>query len=94
MTISVATAIPAFGTTPKARRDRTLLLMLPAWVMLIGMFLAPLVLFFVRTFSEFDGTTAEFIERNAAEVTSAVDHQASARHIACIFRCKKDRRSG
>jgi putative spermidine/putrescine transport system permease protein len=63
MTISVATAIPTFGTTPKARRDRTLLLMLPAWVMLIGMFLAPLVLFFVRTFSEFDGTTAEFIDQ-------------------------------
>jgi putative spermidine/putrescine transport system permease protein len=63
MTISVATATPTFGTVPKARRDRTLLLMLPAWVMLIGMFLVPLVLFFVRTFTEFDGTTADFIDQ-------------------------------
>jgi len=40
-----------------------LLLMLPAWVMLVGLFLVPLVLFFVRTFSDFDGTSAEFLEQ-------------------------------
>jgi putative spermidine/putrescine transport system permease protein len=40
-----------------------LLLMLPAWAMLIGLFLVPLVLFFVRTFAEFDGTTGEFLEQ-------------------------------
>ena len=31
--------------------------------MLIFLFLVPLALFFVRTFAEFDGTTAEFIEQ-------------------------------
>jgi len=40
-----------------------LLLMLPALAMLICMFLVPLALFFVRSFTEFDGTTAEFIEQ-------------------------------
>jgi ABC-type spermidine/putrescine transport system permease subunit I len=35
--------------------------MLPAVAMLILMFLVPLVLFFVRTFAEFDGTTAQFV---------------------------------
>ena len=44
-----------------APRDLTLLLMLPAVAMLVLMFLLPLALFFVRTFMEFDGTTAEFI---------------------------------
>lgn len=38
-----------------------MLLMLPALAMLILMFLVPMALFFVRTFAEFDGTTAEFI---------------------------------
>ena len=42
-------------------RDLTLLLMLPALAMLIVMFLVPLVWFFVRTFAEFDGTSAEFV---------------------------------
>jgi putative spermidine/putrescine transport system permease protein len=37
--------------------------MVPAIVMLVLMFLVPLVLFFVRTFAEFDGTTAEFIDQ-------------------------------
>src|ERR1700677_3048624 len=52
------------GSTTAARtapRDLTLLLMLPAVAMLVLMFLLPLALFFVRTFMEFDGTTAEFI---------------------------------
>jgi len=40
-----------------------LLLMLPAWAMLIGLFLIPLALFFIRTFAEFDGTTAEFLQQ-------------------------------
>jgi putative spermidine/putrescine transport system permease protein len=49
-------------TPPRAQlRDRTLLLMLPALAVLLLMFLVPLVLFFVRTFAEFDGTTAEFV---------------------------------
>jgi len=45
----------------RAPRDLTLLLMLPAVAMLVLMFLVPLVLFFVRTFAEFDGTTADFV---------------------------------
>jgi putative spermidine/putrescine transport system permease protein len=46
-----------------APRDLTLLLLLPALAMLVLMFMVPLVLFFVRTFAEFDGTTAEFIDQ-------------------------------
>jgi ABC-type spermidine/putrescine transport system permease subunit I len=61
MTITVAAPQAPPSIAGKAPRDRTILLMLPAWAMLIGMFLVPLVLFFVRTFAEFDGTTAEFI---------------------------------
>jgi ABC-type spermidine/putrescine transport system permease subunit I len=44
-------------------RDRTLLLILPALAVLIFMFLVPLALFFVRSFTEFDGTAAEFIDQ-------------------------------
>ena len=44
-------------------RDRTLLLILPALAMLVFMFLLPLALFFVRSFAEFDGTTADFIDQ-------------------------------
>ena len=40
-----------------------MLLMLPALAMLICMFLVPLALFFVRSFTEFDGTAPEFIEQ-------------------------------
>ena len=58
-TIATSRSVPA--TTRAAPRDLTLLLMLPALTMLIFMFLVPLVLFFVRTFMEFDGTTAEFV---------------------------------
>ena len=62
---------------PFGLRDRGLLLIfggatavLFLWMMqaplsygglLVGMFLVPLVLFFVRTFTEFDGTTADFL---------------------------------
>jgi ABC-type spermidine/putrescine transport system permease subunit I len=63
MTISVATPGPALHAATSAPRDRTLLLVLPALAMLIVLFLMPLALFFVRTFTEFDGTTAEFIEQ-------------------------------
>jgi putative spermidine/putrescine transport system permease protein len=63
MTVSVATLAATARAAPRAPRDRTLLLMLPAWAMLIGLFLVPLALFFVRTFMEFDGTTAEFFDQ-------------------------------
>src|SRR5215467_12597731 len=63
MTSMVATPEPVSGTTSSAPRDRTLLLMLPSLAMLIFLFLVPLALFFVHTFMEFDGTTAEFIEQ-------------------------------
>jgi ABC-type spermidine/putrescine transport system permease subunit I len=63
MSTTVAIPRPALVAAPAAPRDLTLLLMLPALAMLIIMFLVPLVLFFVRTFMEFDGTTAEFIDQ-------------------------------
>jgi ABC-type spermidine/putrescine transport system permease subunit I len=59
-----STATAEIGTLPAARRaprDLTLLLMLPGIAMLVLMFFVPLVLFFVRTFAEFDGTTAQFV---------------------------------
>src|SRR5271169_6848783 len=62
MTITVATPRSALPAASSAPRDRTLLMMLPALAMLIFMFLVPLALFFVRSFSEFDGPTAEFID--------------------------------
>jgi putative spermidine/putrescine transport system permease protein len=63
MTVAVATPRPASRPASSPPRDRTLLLMLPALAMLIFMFLVPLALFFVRTFTEFDGTTAEFVDQ-------------------------------
>jgi ABC-type spermidine/putrescine transport system permease subunit I len=60
MTSTVATLQTASLAAPRAPRDRTLLLMLPALAMLVLMFFVPMVLFFVRTFMEFDGTTAQF----------------------------------
>jgi putative spermidine/putrescine transport system permease protein len=63
MTDAVAALGPVSSAARTAPRDRTLLLMLPALAVLVFMFLVPLVLFFVRTFAEFDGTTAEFIEQ-------------------------------
>jgi putative spermidine/putrescine transport system permease protein len=61
MRVSIAAPRPVLRSVPGAPRDRTLLLMLPALAMLGFMFLVPLALFFVRSFTEFDGTTAEFI---------------------------------
>ena len=63
MTVTAVPLTPVPRAASRAPRDRTLLLMVPAWAMLIVMFLVPLVLFFVRTFAEFDGTTAEFIDQ-------------------------------
>ena len=63
MTSIVAAPRPGLLAASKPSRDRTLLLLLPALAMLILMFLVPLVLFFVRTFTEFDGTTAEFVDQ-------------------------------
>jgi ABC-type spermidine/putrescine transport system permease subunit I len=57
MTVAVASV----RSPPRARRDRTPLLMLPAVAVLIFLFLVPLALFFIRSLWEFDGTTAEFI---------------------------------
>ncbi len=61
--VGTAAALGAARTTAaaKAPRDRTLLLLLPALAMLAFMFLVPMVLFFVRTFMEFDGTATQFI---------------------------------
>ena len=50
-------------SSPSMPRELTSLLMLPALAMLVFMFLAPLALFFVRSLTEFDGTTAEFIDQ-------------------------------
>jgi putative spermidine/putrescine transport system permease protein len=47
-------------TAAPAPRDRTLLLLLPAVAMLVLMFFVPMVLFFVRTFMDFQGSVAEF----------------------------------
>jgi mannopine transport system permease protein len=63
MTDAVATLGPVSSAARTAPSDRTLLLMLPALAVLVFMFLVPLALFFVRTFAEFDGGTAEFIEQ-------------------------------
>ena len=63
MTDAVATLGPVSAAAPGASKDRTLLLIVPALAVLVFMFLVPLVLFFVRTFMEFDGTVAEFIEQ-------------------------------
>ena len=63
MTGAAATLGPASRAPGKASSDRTLLLMLPALAVLVFMFVVPLTLFFVRTFAEFDGTTAEFIDQ-------------------------------
>ena len=54
---ALQTLSPAAASAP---RDRSLLLLLPAVAMLMLMFFVPIVLFFVRTFMEFQGSTAEF----------------------------------
>src|SRR5947207_863468 len=63
MTTVAATLGPASRAPGKPSSDRTRLLMLPALAVLVFMFVVPLTLFFVRTFTEFDGTTAEFIDQ-------------------------------
>jgi putative spermidine/putrescine transport system permease protein len=60
MTSTIA-ALHTAAPATKAPRDPTLLLMLPAVALLVLMFLVPMVLFFVRTFMEFEGSTAEFV---------------------------------
>jgi putative spermidine/putrescine transport system permease protein len=63
MTLSIAAPGAVLRSAPRAPRDRTLLLFVPALAMLVFMFLVPLALFFVRSFMEFDGTSAEFIDQ-------------------------------
>ena len=63
MTITVATPRTAMRAASSAPWDRTLLLILPALAMLVFMFLVPLALFFIRSFTEFEGTTVEFIDQ-------------------------------
>lgn len=58
---AMTAAVAAPPSAPARPRDPTLLLMLPALAMLVLMFLVPLVLFFVRTFLEFDGGAAAFV---------------------------------
>lgn len=61
MTVAAAPESRAPVAPAGARRDPTLLLLMPAVAMLVFLFLVPLVFFFVRTFAEFDGTTAQFM---------------------------------
>ena len=61
MTGSIAFPWTDSPAASKAPRDRTLLLLLPAVAMLVLMFFVPMVLFFVRTFMEFQGSVAEFV---------------------------------
>jgi putative spermidine/putrescine transport system permease protein len=61
MISTAATFNAASLAAAKAPRDRTLLLMLPAVAMLILLFFVPLVMFFVRTFMEYEGTTGQFL---------------------------------
>jgi putative spermidine/putrescine transport system permease protein len=63
MTVSIAARGPVVRSSPSVPWDHTLLLMLPALAVLVFMFLVPLALFFLRSFTEFDGTTAEFIDQ-------------------------------
>jgi putative spermidine/putrescine transport system permease protein len=61
LTGSIASPWTGSPAAAKAPRDRTLLLLMPAMAMLVLMFFVPMVLFFVRTFMEFQGGTAEFL---------------------------------
>src|ERR1700746_3157186 len=63
MTISSAAPGPVLRSAPSVPRDSASLLILPALAMLVFMFLVPLALFFVRSLTEFDGTTAELIDQ-------------------------------
>ena len=62
MTGSIASPWTGSPVAAKAPRDRTVLLLLPAVAMLVLMFFVPMVLFFVRTFMEFQGSAAEFAD--------------------------------
>src|SRR6516225_10135132 len=61
MTSNITTAWTGSLAAAKAPPDPTLLLLLPAVATLVLMFLVPMVLFFVRTFMEFQGSVAEFV---------------------------------
>jgi putative spermidine/putrescine transport system permease protein len=61
MTASGTALRPFAPPAAKAPRELTPLLLLPAIAMLVLMFLVPMVLFFVRTFMEFPGSTADFV---------------------------------
>jgi ABC-type spermidine/putrescine transport system permease subunit I len=63
MTITAATPRSTLRGVSATPPDHTLLLMLPALAMLVLMFLVPLALFFVRSLTEFDGTTANFFDQ-------------------------------
>jgi putative spermidine/putrescine transport system permease protein len=63
MSGAVATSGIPIGGVHRPPRDLTPLLMLPALAILVLLFLVPLILFFVRTFMEFDGTAAEFMSQ-------------------------------
>jgi putative spermidine/putrescine transport system permease protein len=63
MSGAVATAPVAVSGMRRPPHDLTLLLMLPALAALVLLFLVPLVLFFVRTFTDFDGTAADFVQQ-------------------------------
>jgi putative spermidine/putrescine transport system permease protein len=63
MSGAFATSLVPTASMQRPPRDLTLLLMLPGLAILVLLFLVPLVLFFVRTFMEFDGTAAEFISQ-------------------------------
>jgi len=60
MTGSIASPWTRSPAVAPASRDRTLLPLLPAVAMLVLIFFVPMVLFFVRTFMEFQGSMAEF----------------------------------
>jgi ABC-type spermidine/putrescine transport system permease subunit I len=61
MTGGITTAWTPSPAAARVPRDPTPLLLLPAIAMLVLMFLVPMVLFFVRTFMEFQGGTAAFL---------------------------------
>ena len=61
MTGDITTAWTPSPAAARAPRDPTPLLLLPGIAMLVLMFLVPMVLFFVRTFMEFQGGTAAFL---------------------------------
>ena len=61
MTASGTALRPFAPAAAKAPRELTPLLLLPAIAMLVLMFLVPIMLFFVRTFMEFPGSTADFV---------------------------------